>query len=94
MEHLRERQEVWAVLMEVKMNMQKTTPEVFQRQIFQELTELGEQRTKEALQLVQRKHKLIKFEGERERPRQFLLWFVLMPLAFRWQKMQTRRESS
>ena len=69
MEHLRERQEVWAVLMEVKMNMQKTTPEVFQRQIFQELTELGEQRTKEALQLQQRKHKLIKWEGEKEMAR-------------------------
>ena len=36
----------------------------FQRQIFQE-----EQKTKEALELVQRKHKLIKWEGERERAR-------------------------
>ena len=41
----------------------------FQRQIFQELKELDEQRTKEPLELVQRKHKLIKCEGERERAR-------------------------
>ena len=69
-EHLSERQEVLAVLMEGKMNMQKTAPEDFQRQIFQELKkELEEQKTKEALELVQRKHKLIKWEGERERAR-------------------------
>ena len=47
--------------MEGKMNMQKTAPEDFQRQIFQELKELEEQKTKEALELVHRKHKLIKW---------------------------------
>ena len=31
--------------------------------------ELEEQRTKEALELVQKKHKLVKWEGERERAR-------------------------
>ena len=51
------------------MNMQKTAPEDFQRQIFQELKELEEQKTKEALELAQRKHKLIKWEDERERAR-------------------------
>ena len=40
-EHLNERQEVLAILMEGKMmNMQKVAPEDFQRQIFQELQEL------------------------------------------------------
>ena len=34
------------------------------RQIFHELRELEEQKTKEALELVQRKHKVIKWEGE------------------------------
>ena len=49
------------------MNMQKTAPEDFQWQIFQEIQELKEQKTKEALELVLRKHKLIKWEGELER---------------------------
>ena len=69
MEHVSERQEVLAVSMEGKMNMQKTAPEDFQMHIFQELKELEEQKTKEALELVHRKHKLIKLEGERERAR-------------------------
>ena len=49
--------------------MQKTAPEKYQEKIFEKLKELEEQRTKEALELVQRKHKLIKWEGERERAR-------------------------
>ena len=64
-EHLSERQEVLAVLTEGKMNMQKTAPEDLQRQILPEFEELEEQKTKEALEPVQRKHKLIKWEGER-----------------------------
>ena len=51
------------------MNKHKTAPEDFQRQIFQELKELEEQKTKEVLELVQRKHMLIKWEGKRERAR-------------------------
>ena len=47
-EHFNESQEVLAVLMEGKMNMQKTAQENFQRQIFQELKELEEQKTREA----------------------------------------------
>ena len=64
-EHLTEREEVLAVLMEGKMNIQKTAPEDFQRQNFQEFQELEEKKTKEALELAQRKHKLIQWEGER-----------------------------
>ena len=51
--------------MESKINMQQTAPEDFQRQIFQELKEQEEQKTKVALELVQRKHKLMKWDGER-----------------------------
>ena len=70
-------------------------PEDYQRQIFQELKELEEQQTRESLQLLQRKHKLIKYEGEWERakmlqmlessravgPRQFFFWFLLIVLG-------------
>ena len=65
-EHLTEKQEVLATLMEGKMSMQRVASEDFQRQIFQELQELEEQKTKEALELVKRVHKLVKWEGERE----------------------------
>ena len=68
-EHLNERHEVVTIFMEGQMNLQKVAPEDFQRQIFQELKELEEQKIKEALELAQRKHKLIKWEGERERAR-------------------------
>ena len=49
--------------------MQRTAPEDCQRKIYKELKELEEQRAKEALVIVQKKHKLIKREGERERAR-------------------------
>ena len=68
-EHLSERQEVLTVLMESKINMQRTAPEKYREKIFEELKELEEQRTKEALELFQRKHKLIRWEGDRERAR-------------------------
>ena len=45
----------------------ETAPEDCQRKMYEELKELEEQRAKEALVLVQKKHKLIKWEGERER---------------------------
>ena len=64
-EHLTDKQEV-ASVMEGKMSMQKVALEDFQRQIFQELKELEEQKTKEALELVKRKHKLVNWEGDRE----------------------------
>ena len=51
------------------MNKQKTTPEKYREKIFEELKELEEQKAKVALELAQRKHKLIMWEGERERAR-------------------------
>ena len=68
-EHSDERHGVLTVL-EGKMNMQKVAPEDFQRQISEEVKELEEQKTREALELVQRRHKLIKWECERERARE------------------------
>ena len=56
-ELLSEKQEVLVTPMEGKMSMQKLVPEDFQRQIFQQLTELEEQKTKEALELGRREHK-------------------------------------
>ena len=68
-EHLGEQQEVEADLMVSKRDMQKEAPEKYQEKIFEEFKVLEEQRAKEALALVQKKHKLIKCEGERERAR-------------------------
>ena len=55
---LSERQDVLTDLMERKMNMQKTAPEKDQEKIPEEPKELEWQRTKEALELLERKHKL------------------------------------
>ena len=43
-----------------KKDMQRTAPEDCQRKIYEELKEVEEKRAKEALVLVQKKHKLIK----------------------------------
>ena len=52
------------------MNMQKTAIEDFPKQIFQECSKSWRrQKTEEALELMQRKHKLMKWEGERRRAR-------------------------
>ena len=50
-----------------KRDMQKKHPK--QEKIFEEFKELEEQRAKEALELVQKNHMLIKWEGERETTR-------------------------
>ena len=68
-EHSNERFDVSTILIEGKMNMQKAAPEDFQEQVFQERKELEEQKTKEALELVQRKHKLITWVKGREQGR-------------------------
>ena len=67
-EHLNEKQEVLATPMG-KMRRQKVAPEDFEREIFEELKELEEQKTQEALELVKRKPKLVKWEGAQERAR-------------------------
>ena len=51
-EHLSEKQEVLAVLMEGKMSLLKVAPEKFHEKIFHDLKELEEQKTKEAMELL------------------------------------------
>ena len=62
-EHMSEKQELLATLMEGKMSVQKVAPasEEFQRQIFQ-----GSRKQKEALELLVRKYILVKKEHERD----------------------------
>ena len=61
-----ERQEVLADLMVRKKDMQKTAPEKYQENTIEEAKEMEDQRTNDALEIVQKKHKLIKWEGETE----------------------------
>ena len=49
-----------------KKDRQRTAPEDCQRTNYEELKELEEHRATEALVIVQKKHKLIKLEGDRE----------------------------
>ena len=59
-EHLGEKEEVLADVMVSKRDMQKEAPEKDQENIFEEFKELEEQRAKEALAFVNKKHMLIK----------------------------------
>ena len=51
-DHLSEKQDLLANLMEGKISLQNVAPEKFQEKIFQELKGLEEQKTKEALELL------------------------------------------
>ena len=68
-EQLSEKQELLATLMESMKSLQKVASEEFQRQIFRVFTQLEEQRSKEALELLGRKHKFGKLEKRRNRVR-------------------------
>ena len=68
-EQLSEKQELLLTPMESKKSLQKVALEEFQREIFQDLKEFEEQKSKEALELLGRKHKLLKLEKERDRVR-------------------------
>ena len=70
-EQLSEKQELLVTLMESKKCLQRDAPERFQKQIFQELKELEEQKSKEALEQLGRKHELGNLEKERDRARIF-----------------------
>ena len=63
-EILSEKQVLLATVLEDKMSMQKVAPEKYQEKIFEESKELEEQKAKEALELLGRKHKLVKLEKE------------------------------
>ena len=63
-EQIKEKQEELIILMEGTMNMQKVALGMCQEKIFEELLqELEEQKIREALELVQRTHRLVKWEG-------------------------------
>ena len=72
---LSERQEVLTGMAVSKRDMQKEAPKGVSREdSFEEFNELEEQRAKEALELVQKKHMVVKWEGERERARMLQRW--------------------
>ena len=66
-EQMSERYELRAALVESKTSLEKDAPEKFQEKIFRELKELEGQKSKEASELLGRKHKLEKLERERDR---------------------------
>ena len=66
MELLNARQQVLAGMVMSERDMQKT-PKNYQEKVFDEFKELEEQRAKEALEIVQKKPVIVKWEGERER---------------------------
>ena len=68
-EQLSEKQDLLATLMESNKSLQKDAPENVHEKIFQELQELEEQKSKEALELLGHKHKLGKWKKERNRAR-------------------------
>ena len=61
-----DREEFLAGMVVSKRDMQKETPKKYQEKVFEEFKGLEEQRVKEALELMQKKHTLIKWEGARE----------------------------
>ena len=65
------RMEVLAGMVVSKRDMQKEAPKKYQEKVFLEFKDLEEQRAKEALELAQKKHMLIRWEGEGERARIF-----------------------
>ena len=57
---LSKRQEVLVGMVVNKRNMQNAAPKKYQEKMFEEFKELEEQRAREALELVQKKHMLTK----------------------------------
>ena len=60
MQLLSERQEVLVGMVVNKSDMQKESPKKYQEKMFEEFKDLEKQRTKEALELVQKKHMITK----------------------------------
>ena len=64
-----ERQEVLVGLVEDKSRLQSKATEKYYETIFEEMRELEEKKSKEALALVQKKHILSRCQSERDRAR-------------------------
>ena len=62
---LSDRQEVLSGVVVSKRDLRKEAAKTYQEKAFEEFKELEEQRAKEALELVQKKHMLVKWEGEK-----------------------------
>ena len=63
------RQEVLKGMVEDKIGLQSRETEKYYEQIFEEMKELAEKKSKEALLLVQKKHILMSFQNERDEAR-------------------------
>ena len=74
-----------------KVNTQRAAPGKYQEKIFEELKELEEQKTREALE--QKRLELIKLEGERERVR-MLQGLVLSRAVGHWSEARDNSSSS
>ena len=66
---LSERQEVLKGMVEDKIRLQSKATEKHYETIFEELRELEEKKSKEALLLVQKKHILMRYQSERDKAR-------------------------
>ena len=69
-----EKHDLLAILTEGSISMQKVALEKPQEKMFKELEELEGQKTREALEQLGRKHKLVKLENERDRTRMIQGW--------------------
>ena len=67
-----ERQEIFESAMEDKLKLQSRANERFQDQIVDEIKEIEQKKTEEALQMVQKKHDLWKYQNERDEARRLL----------------------
>ena len=72
---LSERQEVLTSLVENKIRLQSKATENYYETIFEELRELEEKKSKEALLLKQKKHFLIRYQSERDKA-------MMLPFSF------------
>ena len=66
---LSERQEILKITMEDKLELQSRATETYHDKIFQEMKELEEKKSEEALLLVQKRHDLWSYQNERDEAR-------------------------
>ena len=66
---LSERQEILKGMVEDKLRLQSRATEKYYEQIFEEMKELEEKKSKEALLLVQKKRTLWRYQNERDEAR-------------------------
>ena len=67
--YLSERQEIFTGMVEDKTKLQSRATEKYHEQVFEEMTELEEKKSEEALLLVQKKYDLWTYQNERDEAR-------------------------